>query len=208
MDGIVTIRLIAPALRAMLILVLTSGIAAAQDGTLPPSSARGGPWIVVGGSTTSILGDCTDCPADNYVHAGGLLAIVGTSLSQRADVGLELFWVPATSAAGDDIRSTYVTGVFQFRPWQSQGFFIRGSTGMAFIRNWIVTDQTGSKSFTSKAFALGLGAGWEWRFARRMGTQVFGAQHVATLGDLTTSTGIVENVVGNYWSVGGAIVIR
>jgi hypothetical protein len=38
---------------------------------------------------------------------------------------------------------------------------------------------------------------------------VFGSQHVAALGDLTTSNATtVENVVGNFWAVGAAIVIR
>jgi hypothetical protein len=39
--------------------------------------------------------------------------------------------------------------------------------------------------------------------------QAFGSQHVAALGDLTTSEETtVENVVGNFWMVGAAIVIR
>ena len=72
---------------------------------------------------------------------------------------------------------------------------------------WVVETNT-STSFTSKAFALEIGGGWEWRLSRRFGTQVFGSQHVATLGDLETATTRVENVVGNFWSLGGAIVIR
>jgi hypothetical protein len=31
---------------------------------------------------------------------------------------------------------------------------------------------------------------------------------VAALGDLTGNNGKVENVMGNFWSVGAAIVIR
>jgi hypothetical protein len=38
--------------------------------------------------------------------------------------------------------------------------------------------------------------------------QVFGAQHVAALGDLQSGTTTIENVIGNFWSVGAAIVIR
>jgi hypothetical protein len=79
---------------------------------------------------------------------------------------------------------------------------------MAFVRNWTIELNGETPPITSKAFALGLAAGWEWRFARRFGAQVFGAQHVATLGDLTGNGTTAENVVGNYWSVGGAIVIR
>ena len=196
-------------LQILLLLVVSAGIASAQGATPPSSSSSDGwqPWIVVGGSSTTLLGDCTDCPADTYVHDGGVLAIVGTPLTPRTDIGAQVFWVPTSSAAGDPINTTYVMGTFQFRPWGSSGFFILISSGMAFVRNWVVDTDT-STSFTSKAFALEIGGGWEWRFARHFGTQVFGSQHVAALGDLETATTRVENVMGNFWSVGGGIVIR
>ena len=196
-------------LQILLLLVVSAGIASAQGATPPSSSSSYGwqPWIVVGGSSTTLLGDCTDCPADTYVHDGGVLGIVGTPLTPRTDIGAQVFWVPTSSAAGDPIKTTYVMGTFQFRPWGSSGFFVRFSSGMAFVRNWVVDTDT-STSFTSKAFALEIGGGWEWRFARHFGTQVFGSQHVAALGDLETATTRVENVMGNFWSVGGVIVIR
>lgn len=196
-------------LRVLFLLFISAGVASAQGATPSSSSSSGGwkPWIVAGGSSTTLLGDCTDCPADTYVHDGGVLAIVGSPLTPRTDVGVELFWVPSSSAAGDKINSTYVMGTFQFRPWSSKGFFVRVSSGMAFVRNWVVQTDT-SDTFTSKAFALEIGGGWEWRFGRRFGTQVFGSQHVAALGDLQGSTRRVENVMGNFWSVGGGIVIR
>ncbi|HEY6614447.1 MAG TPA: hypothetical protein VIZ32_08010 [Vicinamibacterales bacterium] len=196
-------------LQILLLLVVSAGIASAQGATPPSSSSSDGwqPWIVVGGSSTTLLGDCTDCPADTYIHDGGVLGIVGTPLTPRTDIGAQVFWVPTSSAAGDPINTTYVMGTFQFRPWGSSGFFVRISSGMAFVRNWVVDTDT-STSFTSKAFALEIGGGWEWRFARHFGTQVFGSQHVAALGDLETATTRVENVMGNFWSVGGGIVIR
>jgi hypothetical protein len=201
-----TKRTVLPVLRICLLLLLSSGVAAAQ--TAPSSPSTGWqPWIVVGGSSTTLLGDCTDCPADTYIHDGGVLAIVGTPLTPRTDIGGQLFWVPSSSAAGEPINTTYVMGTFQFRPWGSSGFFLRLSSGMAFVRNWVVDTDT-STSFTSKAFALEIGGGWEWRFGRRFGTQVFGSQHVAALGDLQGATQRVENVMGNFWSVGGGIVIR
>jgi hypothetical protein len=204
-DGIMTKRILVPAM--LFALLVTSGQAVAQDAAQPSSSA-GGPWIVAGGSATSVLGDCTDCPADTYLHTGGVLAIVGKSLTPRTDAGFEVFWVPATSAAGDAIRTTYLMGAFQFRPWQSKGFFLRFGTGMALVRNWIVTEEGGSSSFTSKAFALAVGSGWEWRLAPRFGAQVFGTQHAVALGDLTGSNASVENVMGNFWSFGAAVVIH
>ena len=204
-----TKRTVLAVLRIFLMLVLSAGVASAQGVTPPSSSSSDGwkPWIVAGGSSTTLLGDCTDCPADTYIHDGGVLAIVGTPLTPRTDVGVELFWVPSSSAAGDKINSTYIMGTFQFRPWGSKGFFFRASSGMAFVRNWVVETDT-STTFISKAFALEIGGGWEWRFSQRLGAQMFGSQHVATLGDLENATRRVENVVGNFWSVGGGIVIR
>jgi hypothetical protein len=203
MDVVMTRRLLASATYALLLLILSSD-AAAQNA---PSSG-GWPWIVAGGSATSVLGDCTDCPADTYLHSGGAFGIIGKSLTPRTDAGLEVLWVPVTASTGDPIRTTYVMGTLQFHPWRSSGFFVRTSAGMAFVRNWIVRGAAGSESFTSKAFALEIGGGWEWRVAPHFGTQFFGAQHVAALGDLTGSAGTVENVMANFWSVGAAIVIR
>jgi hypothetical protein len=202
-----TKRSVLPVLRILFLLLLSSGVAAAQTATSSSPSTGWQPWIVVGGSSTTLLGDCTDCPADTYVHDGGVLGIVGTPLTPRTDIGGQIFWVPSSSAAGEPIKTTYVMGTFQFRPWGSSGFFVRLSSGMAFVRNWVVDTDT-STSFTSKAFALEIGGGWEWRFSRRFGTQVFGSQHVAALGDLQGATQRVENVMGNFWSVGGGIVIR
>ena len=209
MDAPMTKRTVLRVVRILLFLLLSAGMASAQTATGPSSSPSGGwqPWIVVGGSSTTLLGDCTDCAADTYVHDGGVLGIVGTPLTPRTDVGVQIFWVPSSSAAGDPINTTYLMGTFQFRPWGSSGFFVRVSSGMAFVKNWIVDIDT-SKAYRSKAFALEIGGGWEWRFGRRLGTQVFGSQHVAALGDLETATTRVENVMGNFWSVGGGIVIR
>jgi hypothetical protein len=206
MDAVMTRRILTLALSTTLLVALSADPAAAQ-GSPSSSSGSGWPWIVAGGSATSVLGDCTDCAADTYLHTGGVFGIVGKSLTPRTLAGLQVFWVPATAATGDPIRSTYVMGTVQFHPWTSSGFFVRTSAGMAFVRNWVANTEA-DESFTSKAFALEIGGGWEWRVAPRLGTQFFGAQHVATLGDLTGSTGTVENVVGNFWSVGAAIVIR
>jgi hypothetical protein len=99
-------------------------------------------------------------------------------------------------------------GTFEFQPWVSKGFFFKASTGVALVRNWVVNADT-EDVFTSKAFALGLAAGWEFPLSRRLAAQAFGTSHVAALGDLTTSNATtVENVMGNFWMVGAAIVIR
>lgn len=60
----------------------------------------------------------------------------------------------------------------------------------------------------SKGLGLTYGVGWTVRHTNRLGVQVFGAQHVVALGDFQTGGTTIENVVGNYWSVGAALVIR
>jgi hypothetical protein len=97
----------------------------------------------------------------------------------------------------------------QFRPWQSKGFFVKAGAGMAFVNNWILTTADGDDNgIRSKAFGLGLASGWEWRVSRHVGAQAIGAMHVAALGDLEVARGTVDNVMGNFWSVGAAIVLR
>jgi hypothetical protein len=140
-----------------------------------------------------------------------LLANIGVSLNSRADIGGEVMWVPSTTVSGETIRTTFVMAVGQFRFWKNRGFFVKGGGGMAFVRNWVV-DLSGAGDpappFTSKALSVGIGAGWEWRLHPRFGVQVFGSQHVAALGDLQANQTTIENVVGNFWTVGGAIVFR
>jgi hypothetical protein len=77
---------------------------------------------------------------------------------------------------------------------------------MAFVRNWL--DVPAPSAVTSKALSVVVGAGWVFRVNQRVGLQVFGSQHAAGLGDLQTSTADVQDVMGNYWSLGVALVFR
>jgi hypothetical protein len=43
----------------------------------PARSSRA--WLAAGGTWTSLLGDCTDCAADTYLHNGGVMAGAGVS---------------------------------------------------------------------------------------------------------------------------------
>jgi hypothetical protein len=193
--------------------VIVCGAPAIAGAQQPPPPAAGPVefsrlWIVGGGASTTMLGDCSDCAADTYLHTGSVLGVIGRSYSPRTDFGAEVLWAPTTLTTGDTIRVTFLMATVQFRPWQTQGFFIRAGSGMAFVRNWLGTIEDNAPSIRSKAFALGLGAGWEWRTRRRLGFQIFGAQHAAALGDLESSEGTAENVMGNFWSAGAAIMIR
>jgi hypothetical protein len=47
-------------------------------------------------------------------------------------------------------------------------------------------------------------------FARpsRAGFEVFASQHAAAIGDIQRADGLVPDVIGNFWSLGAALVIR
>ena len=163
-------------------------------------------WITAGTTFATTRGDCQTCEEDfPYRHSPSVFANAGYRVNDRMDVGAELFWVPVDSVDGQ-INATHIDAVAQFRPWASKGFFVKGGAGMAFVRNWV--DAIGPDPINQKALSLVIGTGWAFRPARRLGFQIFGAQHVAALGDVQTAGEPIEDAVGNFWSVGVALVIR
>ena len=193
---------------AVLTLALALAPAAGTAQTSDDDGRDSRAWLALGGGSTTVLGDCTGCAPGTYIHTGSALAGAGVSFDRRADVGLEVLWVPLRLSTGGYVRSLLLTASLQVRPWRSRGFFLKGGSGMAFVRNWVdVIDEIAAPS-TAKAFALGLGAGWEWRTGGRFGFQAFGTHHVVALGDLAGRGRRLENVVGNFWSAGGSVVIR
>ena len=186
----------------VVVLALAPAEASAQASSPLPSRL----WLTAGAASATLHGDCQTCETDYpYRHDGSVLANAGYRVNQRMDVGAEVFWVPMNTAQGD-IQTTHFDAVAQFRPWASQGFFMKGGAGMAYVRNWVDTIST--ESINSKALSLVIGAGWEFKPLQRFGFQVFGSQHVAAMGDLRTAGGDIPDVVGNFWSFGAAIVIR
>ena len=191
-------------------LALVPVVACAQSTPQAPSSeTAGGPsklWMVAGGAFATLRGDCQTCEGDYpYRHAGAVLGDIGYRVNARMDAGAEVYWMGIDTAQGN-IRATHLDAVAQFRPWVSQGFFLKGGAGMAFVRNWV--DVLGPDSFNGKALSVVIGAGWAFRPAERIGFQIFGMQHALALGDLQTSEGQIPDVVGNRWSLGAALVIR
>jgi len=169
----------------------------------PPLSRM---WLVAGGAFAVQRGDCQTCEEDfDYRHAGGVLGDIGYAVTRRMDVGAELFWTSTETLSGH-LRATQIDAVAQFRPWTSQGFFIKGGAGMAFVRNWV--DATGPGAINSKALSVVIGGGWAFRPGERVGLQIFATQHASALGDLATAEGEVGDVIGNFWSFGAAIVFR
>jgi hypothetical protein len=163
-------------------------------------------WIVAGGASATVRGDCQTCEEDYpYRHGGGVLLTGGYRVNPRMNVGGEVFWVPMQTESGT-LRTTHLDAVAQFRPWSTRGFFVKGGAGMAFVRNWI--DTLGPDAVNSKALSVVVGTGWIFRYDKRVGIELFAMQHAGALGDLQTSAGDVPDVMGNYWSIGAAIVFR
>ena len=163
-------------------------------------------WFVAGAGSGTLRGHCNDCVADfPFRHGPAIVGNAGYRVSERLDVGADLFWMQWTNDSGK-IRATAYTAVAQFRPWSSQGFFLKGGAGMALVRNWVRT--TGSNPDDSMALAVVFGGGWEFHRKKRVGYQLFASQHVGALGDLQTVNGQINDVTGNFWALGAAIVIR
>ena len=181
------------------LIVLTPAVAAAQ-------ADESRLWIVAGGASATVRGDCQTCEEDfPYRHGPGILGNVGYRVNPRMDIGAEIFWVPLETASGT-LNTTHIDAVAQFRPWQTKGFFFKGGAGMAFIRNWV--DAIGSGAINSKALSVVIGTGWVFRADKRVGFELFASQHAGALGDLQTAGGDVPDVLGNYWSIGAALVFR
>lgn len=183
----------------LLLACLLPAVAAAQP---EPSNL----WLTAGVAFATMHGDCQTCEEETpYRHHTSILTNVGYRVNPRMDVGAEVAWMPVDSERGR-INTTHIDAVAQFRPWSSQGFFLKGGAGMAFVRNWV--DAIGPASINQKALSVVIGGGWAFRRERRVGLQLFASQHVAALGDLQTADAAIPDVVGNFWSIGAAIVIR
>jgi hypothetical protein len=177
----------------------------------PASQSQAAPepsrlWIVAGGASATLRGHCQDCGQDfPFRHGGSVVANGGYRVSSRLDVRADVFWVQWHNESGH-IRGTALNAVAQFRPWRSKGFFVKGGAGMAFVRNFVRT--LGPNPDDQKALSVVIGGGWEFNVKGRLGFQLFAMQHVGALGDLQTVNGPISNVTANFWSLGGAIVIR
>ena len=187
---------------AVLLWLIPVSVLAQTAQPAPPSRL----WIVAGGAANTLRGHCQDCGQEfPFRHSGAVVGNAGYRVSSRLDVGGEVFWTKWHNESGE-IRATAIDAVAQFRPWESKGFFVKGGAGMAFVRNF--ARVLGPNPDNSKALSVVIGGGWEFRTKSRVGLQLFAMQYVGALGDLQTANGQISNVTANFWSLGGAIVIR
>ena len=169
-------------------------------------------WIVAGAGFAAARAGCATCDRDGvYTTSQSFLVDAGMRVNPRMDAGIELYWVGLDVDGTSHIRTTFLLGVAQFYPWVDHGLFLRAGMGIGIAGNGLYNPigPPLAPPYTTNALAVAFGVGWEFKATPRWGVQVHGMQHVAALGELTTTTGAsVKNVVGNYWTVGVAVVIR
>ncbi len=176
----------------------------------PPLGSR--VWLAAGFGFSAARAGCASCGLDGVsTHSRSLLIDAGLRTNPRVDVGIELLWADLRVDGTVPIRTTFVLGVAQFRPWVNHGLFLRAGVGIGIAGNGLRSpiDPEPAPPYTTNALAITYGTGWVFQLTRRWALQVHAAQYVAALGELRTTTGTsMKNVVGNYWTIGTAIVFR
>ena len=168
-------------------------------------------WIVGGGGFSMARAGCADCDrAGVFTNSIGLFFDIGGRVSPRVDVGIETMFVSGRVETQAPLRTTFVLGISQFRPWVDRGLYLRAGMGLGWVGNGI-TGPIGELSppYSTNALGVTYGLGWVFKQERRWTAQVAFSHHVAAIGELVTESGLtIRNVVGNYWTSGMAIVFR
>ena len=170
-------------------------------------------WIVIGGTSTTLRGDCQEgCPAHGtgaYLHTGSVLGVAGVRVNPQVDAGLEVSWVPASTVDGQDFRATFLLATGQFRPMASNGFFLRGGMGMVFVRNFTFDAADVGAADHVEGAGRDLRGGLGVRAQKACGLRTVRRPARGRARRLRQTGGVNnENVLGNFWSVGAALVIR
>ena len=141
-----------------------------------------------------------------------VLLDVGMRVHSKLDIGIETAWGSSRldESDPDPIRTTFIMGVAQVRPWIDKGFFFKAGMGAGIVGNGLL-GPIGELAppYTTNTLALVYGAGWVFQRERRFTVQAYATHHIAALGELTKVDGTsVKNVIGNYWTAGIGFVFR
>jgi hypothetical protein len=207
---------------ALLLSVAMPGTASAQSGAAPadaqlaaqsPAPAiRSKLWIVGGGGFTMARAGCATCDRDGvFTNSRGLFFDIGGRVSSRVDFGVELMLVSARLEAvdADPVLTTFILGIAQFRPRLDSGLYLRAGMGVGFAGKGMASPFFKlTPPYSTNALGVTYGIGWVFMRDRPWGVHANFQHHIAALGELTTESGTIKNVVGNYWTSGMAIVFR
>jgi hypothetical protein len=215
----------AEAIAGVLMVVLAGRVADAQ--TVPAPAAESAPapappktattshsryWVFGGVGFGAARAGCSDC-GDEGVSTNGksLLVDAGFRATPRLDFGVELAYGSSKlEIDADPIRTTFVMGVVQVRPWDTHGFFFKTGMGAGVVGNlYIPNGPVLDGPITTNTLALVYGAGWVIHRDKRFALQVHATHHIAALGEVTFDDNTSKkNVLNNYWNVMVGIVFR
>ena len=212
---------VVPALAALMLLAATP--AGAQTPVTPapaPVKSNGQSmfWVVGGMGFAAARAGCpppeeglsSPCDADS-TKGSAVMADVGLRVTPRLDVGVEFLFTNSNIDGSEPIRTTFILGIAQVRPWQQHGFFFRAGMGAGFVGSGLDSSigPPLNPPYTTNTLAMVYGAGWVFQRGRRVAVQAYATHHVAALGEVTfEDMTTIKNVIGNYWTTGIAFVFR
>jgi len=168
-------------------------------------------WIVGGAGYASARAGCDTCDQAVFSDSRSVTIIGGVHVTPRIEAGIETQWVALKVSGGDPMRTTFILGTAQLRPWVQHGFFLRTGMGIGIVGRGLYSPigPALEPPYTTNALGLVYGAGWTFKVKNRWALQAHAMHYVASLGELALPNGTtMTNVVGNYWTVGMAIVVR
>jgi len=169
-------------------------------------------WIVGGAGYAVARAGCDTCDQAGVYHDSLSVTVTGgVHATPRVDAGVEVHWVALKVTGGEAMRTTFILATAQVRPWVQRGLFFRTGMGVGIVGRglWSPIGPDLAPPFTTNALALVYGTGWIFKVKNRWAVQAHATHYVASLGELTKTDGTtMTNVVGNYWTVGLAIVVR
>jgi hypothetical protein len=203
-------------------LLLVAAPARAQDTTEAkvdaPPRLNGKQWLakhlwIVGGAGYAVArAGCDTCDLAGVYHDSVSVTVTGgVHATPRVDAGIEAHWVALKVTGGDAMRTTFILATAQVRPWVERGLFFRTGMGIGIVGRglWSPIGPALAPPYTTNALALVYGTGWTFKVKNRWAVQAHATHYVASLGELTRTDGTtMTNVVGNYWTIGMAIVVR
>jgi len=215
----------AETIAALLMILVAGRVAGAQPAPVPAAESAPAPapprqttnsqsryWVVGGIGFGAARTGCPDCDPEGVSTNGrSLLVDGGFRATPRMDFGLEVAYGSSKlEFDAEPIRTTFVMGVVQVRPWHTRGFFFKTGMGTGVVGNlYIPNSPVLDGPLTTNTLALVYGAGWVFKREERFALQVHGTHHIAALGEVTLEDKTsIKNVVNNYWNVMVGIVFR
>ena len=191
----------------MLIALVLAPCAVLAQGAPATQAKEIGWWVGGGGGYLAGRAACSNCETDPPYGDGGAFVVQGgVRVRDRLHIGGEIYSTDCTLPGGS-FRNTHLLGVFQYRPFTSLGFFLKGGYGMAIVKG-VIPGPSGDAIARTWGMGVMYGAGWEFRVARRVSFAPVGATYITTVGDVPAPKGTASNVVVNGWFAGALLMIH